>query len=146
MSNSSKQYQKGRIENDTNVKYLHSFLFTRKETFWFTETYLNLQSSPNLFLLGWNVISPHCLQYRPGSWSSVVHVTISCPKIYMEMHKHYDNTPMQYTLIFHGCKLNGNFQIKTCNCFLIFAQNIDRGYRLEPRPCGGSSEYPQSMF
>ena len=30
--------------------------------------------------------------------------------------------------------------------FLIFAQNIDCGYMLEP-PCrGGSNEYPQSMF
>ena len=30
--------------------------------------------------------------------------------------------------------------------FLIFAQNIDCGYILEP-PCrGGSNEYPQSMF
>ena len=29
--------------------------------------------------------------------------------------------------------------------FLIFAQNIDCGYTLEPRR-GGSNEYPQSMF
>ena len=30
--------------------------------------------------------------------------------------------------------------------FLIFAQNIDRGYTLEPPRRGGSNEYPQSMF
>ena len=30
--------------------------------------------------------------------------------------------------------------------FLIFAQNIDCGYTLEPRRRGGSNEYPQSMF
>ena len=30
--------------------------------------------------------------------------------------------------------------------FLIFAQNIDCGYSLEPPRWGGSNEYPQSMF
>ena len=42
-----------------------------------------------------------------------------------------DNMPMQYTAIFHGCK-NGNFSVKKSNIFLIFAQNIDRVYTLEP--------------
>ena len=32
--------------------------------------------------------------------------------------------PMQYTAIFHGCKID-NFQMKSCDIFLIFAQNID---------------------
>ena len=32
-------------------------------------------------------------------------------------------------------------QIKNCDIFLIFAQNIDCGYTLER-----SNEYPQSMF
>ena len=44
---------------------------------------------------------------------------------------HYANTPMQYTAIFHGCK-NVFFQMKNYNIFLIFAQNIDCGYTLEP--------------
>ena len=39
--------------------------------------------------------------------------------------KHYDNRPMQYTAIFHGCK-NDNSQMKNYDIFLIFAQNIDR--------------------
>ena len=43
-------------------------------------------------------------------------------------HIHYDNTPMQYSVIFHGCK-NGNFQMKNCDIFLIFAHDRDRGYR-----------------
>ena len=30
--------------------------------------------------------------------------------------------------------------------FLIFAQNLYRGYTLEPPQLGGSNEYPQSMF
>ena len=30
--------------------------------------------------------------------------------------------------------------------FLIFAQNIDCGYTLEPPKWGGSNEYPQFMF
>ena len=44
---------------------------------------------------------------------------------------HYENMPMQYTAIFHGYK-NNEFQMKNCVIFLIFAQNIDRGYTLEP--------------
>ena len=44
---------------------------------------------------------------------------------------HYANTHMQYTAIFHGCK-NVHFQMKICDIFLIFAQNIDCRYTLEP--------------
>ena len=44
---------------------------------------------------------------------------------------HCENTPMQYTAIFHGRK-NDNFQMKNCDIFNIFAQKIDRGYTLEP--------------
>ena len=40
---------------------------------------------------------------------------------------YYENMPMQYTAIFHCCK-NGKFQMKICDIFLIFAQNIDCGY------------------
>ena len=39
--------------------------------------------------------------------------------------------PIQYTVIFHGCK-NDYFQTKNYDIFLIFAQNIDCGYTLEP--------------
>ena len=58
---------------------------------------------------------------------------------------YYENTPMQYTGIFHSLKID-NFQMKNCDSFLIFAQNIDCGYTLEPPQGGGSNEYPQSMF
>ena len=44
---------------------------------------------------------------------------------------HYENTSMQYTAIFHGCK-NVHFQMKFFAIFLVFAQNIDCGYTLEP--------------
>ena len=44
---------------------------------------------------------------------------------------HYANMSVQYTAIFHGCK-NDNFQMKIFDSFLIFAQNIDCGYTLEP--------------
>ena len=44
---------------------------------------------------------------------------------------HYANISVQYTAMFHGCE-NGNFQMKNAICNLIFAQNIDRGYTLEP--------------
>ena len=52
---------------------------------------------------------------------------------------------MQYTEIFNVVK-NENFQWKCFDIFLIFAQNIDCGYTLEPPRRGGSNEYPQSMF
>ena len=58
---------------------------------------------------------------------------------------HYENLPMQYTEIFKIVE-NENFQWKNFDIFLIFAQNIDCGYTLEPPRRGGSNEYPQSMF
>ena len=47
--------------------------------------------------------------------------------------------------IFLALKIE-NFQLKKNDIFLIFAQNIDCGYTLEPSRRGGSNEYPQSMF
>ena len=52
---------------------------------------------------------------------------------------------MLYTEIFVGVK-NENFQQKIFDIFLIFAQNIDCGYTLEPPRRDGSNEYPHSMF
>ena len=51
---------------------------------------------------------------------------------------------MQHTEIFPALKIE-NFQQKYF-IFLIFAQNIDCGYTLEPPRRGGSNEYPESMF
>ena len=45
--------------------------------------------------------------------------------------QHYENTPMQYKVIFTAVK-NNNFQMKIFDIFLIFAVNLDRGYTLEP--------------
>ena len=52
---------------------------------------------------------------------------------------------MQYTEIFIAIKIE-NFQQKNSDIFVIFAQNIDCGYTLEPPRRGGSNEYPQFMF
>ena len=52
---------------------------------------------------------------------------------------------MQYIEIFKVVK-NEIFQKKILDIFLIFAQNIDCGYTLEPPRRGGSNKYPQSMF
>ena len=52
---------------------------------------------------------------------------------------------MQYTEIFLALKTE-KIQLKNFDIFLIFAQNIDCGYTLEPPRRGGSNEYPQSMF
>ena len=58
---------------------------------------------------------------------------------------HYENLPMQYIAILLALKIE-NCQLKNFDIFLIFAQNKDCGYTLEP-PCRGSSnEYPKSMF
>ena len=63
---------------------------------------------------------------------------------------HYDNLPMQYTAVFIAIKIENFLQI-IFDILLIFAQNNDCGYtleppRLEPPRRGGSNEYPQSMF
>ena len=58
---------------------------------------------------------------------------------------HYENLSMQYTEIFLALKIE-NFQLKNSDIFLIFAQNIDCGYTLEPPRRGGSNEYPKYMF
>ena len=58
---------------------------------------------------------------------------------------HYENLPMSYTDFSKVVKFE-NFQYKNVDIFLIFAQNIDCGYKLEPPRRGGSNEYPQSMF
>ena len=44
---------------------------------------------------------------------------------------HYANMSVQNTAMFHGCN-NDNFRMKMFDIFLIFAQNIDCGYTLEP--------------
>ena len=61
------------------------------------------------------------------------------------MQSHYENLPMQYTVMFFQQK-NRKFHWKIFDIFLIFAQNIDCGYTLEPPRRGGSNEDPQSMF
>ena len=52
--------------------------------------------------------------------------------------------PMQYGDFFQKQKLK--ISLEKIDIFLIFAQNIDCGYTLEPPRRGGSNEYPQSMF
>ena len=58
--------------------------------------------------------------------------------LHVEPHVFYDkflccsleiHYAMFYSSIFHGCK-KGNFKMKNCDLFLIFAQNIDCGYSL----------------
>ena len=63
----------------------------------------------------------------------------------MTIYCHYENTPMYYIYFSEVAKIE-NFQQKMFDIFLIFAQNIDCGYTLEPPRRGGSNEYPQSMF
>ena len=72
--------------------------------------------------------------------SSAVHIVILLFKC------HHENSPIYFypqKPHFYIIKLGftGVYII-----FLIFAQNIDCGYSLEPPRRGGSNEYPQSMF
>ena len=47
---------------------------------------------------------------------------------------HYEYMPMLYTAIFHGCKKDTcNFQVKNCDVFFNFAQNIE--IRKNANPC-----------
>ena len=57
--------------------------------------------------------------------------TLNVVSVLWFLYSHYANMSVQYTAIFHGYK-NDYFQMKHCNIFLIFAQNIDCGYTLEP--------------
>ena len=61
-----------------------------------------------------------------------------CPEM------HYDNARAIHR-DFSPVKIE-NFRIKILIFFLIFAQNIDCWYTLEPPRRGGSNEYQQSMF
>ena len=59
---------------------------------------------------------------------------------------HNENTPIQIHCKFYRGKYENIKMKKKCDIFLIFAQNIDCGYSLEPPRRGGSNEYPQSIF
>ena len=61
----------------------------------------------------------------------LVYSFLGLKHLYGALGSHYDNTPVQYTAIFHGCK-NANFQFNFFEYFHIFAQNIYCGYTLEP--------------
>ena len=64
---------------------------------------------------------------------------------YHNVIQHYENFPMQYTEIFFSAVKIENFTRKKNDIFDIYAQNIYRGFTLEPPQRGGSNEYPQSM-
>ena len=70
---------------------------------------------------------PGKLQFRQDeslkcSFQGITHISRGQVKYTLRKHAH---------AIFHGCK-NDKFQMKNCDIFLIFAQNIDCGYTLEP--------------
>ena len=62
------------------------------------------------------------------------------------------NVPITRTCLYDFDPLKPHFYIVKLGftgvyiIFLIFAQNIDCGYSLEPPRRDGSNEYPQSMF
>ena len=49
----------------------------------------------------------------------------NCVSFYFNRNsRHYDNTSVRYTAIFHCCK-KSNFHMKNSDVFLSFGQNID---------------------
>ena len=65
------------------------------------------------------------------------------PDINMEAQAHFSLRKLAYVINRDCLSLkNENFQQKNFDIFLIFAQNIDCGYTLEPPRRGGSKEYP----
>ena len=81
------------------------------------------------FFVTW--LNQHSNAYVINCDFTTVKINILQISVYISGLPHYENMPMQYTAIFHGCK-NVHFEMKICNIFLIFAQNIDCGYTLEP--------------
>ena len=59
---------------------------------------------------------------------------------------HYENISNQSIETFSALNIEKVSRFFFIYFFLIFAQNIDCGYRLEPPRRGGSNQYPQSMF
>ena len=71
---------------------------------------------------------------------AVVLIT-ACTRYFLSLRK-----PADAYKDFSPVKIEKKNQQKMFDIFLIFAQNIDCGYRLEPPRPGSSNEYPQSMF
>ena len=57
---------------------------------------------------------------------------------------HYENLSMQYTEIFSVVKIENFIEKISIFSLFVFAQNIDCGYKIEPRQQGGSNDYLQS--
>ena len=92
-------------------------------------------------------VLPMCLRIR----SHVISSEVSCPchtvpvHTFEAVHDITQTCPYNILEYFTAVKM-AIFRWKKCDIFHIFAQNIDRGYTLEPPHWGGSNEYPRSMF
>ena len=111
----------GLLTSYTTIRLLKTVAFSFGILYLFKNMILSTMSLDNLFL--------SLLISRPTAEKMHIDRT-DVARMRLAM-IHYENPPMQYTAIFHGCK-NLNFQMKFFNIFLIFAQNIDCGYTLEP--------------
>ena len=79
-------------------------------------------------------INTFAAQHPKGSLSNTAFADQLYSKLATKVNLRQGVQPLRkhaHTAIFHGYK-NDNFQMKNCDIFLIFAQNIDRGYTLEP--------------
>ena len=114
----------------------------------------NIENYPFFIILISTPDFPHFYYMLGGNVGSLLYGNVSVmifknmvdwwmdkKKVFQCTPKHYNNTPMQYTAIFHRCK-NYNFQMKNCYIFLIFAQKVDCGYMLKLLQQGGSNKCP----
>ena len=81
-----------------------------------------------------------------------MHNTVQKTKPTLYRHLDFTHVIITKTCLYNFDPLKPHFHIVKLGftgvyiIFLIFAQNIDCGYLLEPPRRGGSNEYPQSMF
>ena len=97
---------------------------------------------------GMNLSAPYANEVNFGTEQELQAMCFGsafCNQIRRTLASYGENLSMQYIEILLALKIE-NFQLKNFDIFLIFAQNIDCGYTLEPPRRGGSNEYPQSMF
>ena len=74
----------------------------------------DLVRKPKTGVLASRSVNPFCLHMETTK------ALTSCACAQADLpYGHYDNTPMQHTVIVKGCK-NGNFQMKNCDISLIF--------------------------
>ena len=81
-----------------------------------------IEKKKNILVVAW------CCDFFPLNLSISCHSLLLVTRHQFGLSSHYKNTPMQYTVIFHGLK-NDNFQMKIVDYFLILLKTLIVGTR-----------------